>query len=569
MTRKTSTDLQPDVDVAIVGGGVSGLYTGWRLMTADPASSPILSKWTRGGRTLSVTVIEGSARIGGRLLSARPPTMPKVTCELGGMRYVSSQTLARSLIENELKMARHPQIVDTAANLAYLRDHRLRNRDLGDAAKLPYRLRWAEQQALDPSNPAPTLIGWAAEQLLPGISTLSGDALRSFLHTARIDGQPLHRWGFWNLLARVLSPEAHELAIKTIGYDCLGSNANAADLLAEYFDFTPTVKYSLLDDGYESLPWQLERRFKAVGGRVATETWVAGFDAVTFADGSTGVEIRHHDGRPSLKARAIVLAMPKRALRLLRPEGPVLDPARAPAVQSLLDSVEGVPLFKLFVVYPNAWWQAVGVSQGRSLTDLPLRQCYYWGSEPTSKVDPESGHAAIMAYNDATSVSFWAGLRQRPPSLDEGRPAHFRGARDHAHGQTANAFGPAHKSVRNEHPYRRNWRTHKAPDVMVAEMHRQLQQMHGVLHAPAPIDAAYMDWADDPYGGAVHFWNPGYRSEQVLQTMTQPVADFPAYVCGEAYSTNQTWVEGALQTAEIVLQQRLQLLAPTWVTPNG
>jgi len=123
--------------------------------------------------------------------------------------------------------------------------------------------------------------------------------------------------------------------------------------------------------------------------------------------------------------------------------------------------------------------------------------------------------------------------------------------------------------VRNEHPYRRNWRTHKAPDVMVAEMHRQLQQMHGVLHAPAPIDAAYMDWADDPYGGAVHFWNPGYRSEQVLQTMTQPVADFPAYVCGEAYSTNQTWVEGALQTAEIVLQQRLQLPAPTWVTPNA
>lgn len=568
MTRKTS-DVLPDVDVAIVGGGVSGLYSGWRLMTADPASSPTLARWTQGGKKLRVTVIEGSSRLGGRLLSARPPTMPKVTCELGGMRYVSSQTLARSLIENELKMPRTEQVVDAPENLVYLRDQPLRSSDLASAAKLPYRLSWAEQQALGPSSPAPTLIGWAAEQLLPGISSLSGYALRSFLQRATIDGLPLHRYGFWNLLARVLSAEAHELAIKTIGYDCLGSNANAADLLAEYFDFTPTVKYYLLNEGYESLPWQLEQRFKAVGGEVQTEAWMSGFDAVTFSDGTTGVEIHYHGGRPSLKARAIVMAMPRRSLRLLRPDGPVLDPVKAPAVQKLIDAVEGVPLFKLFVVYPNAWWQAVGVSKGRSLTDLPLRQCYYWGAEPTTRIDPDSGHAAIMAYNDATSVSFWGGLRQRPLGPNDTRPQHFRGAHGHRHGAAPQAFGPSHKAgTRNEHPYRRNWRTHKAPSAMVAEMHRQLKIMHGLPYAPEPIDAAYMDWADDPYGGAVHFWNPGYRSEEVLEAITQPLDDFPAYICGEAYSTNQTWVEGALQTAEIVLQQRLQLPAPTWVTAN-
>jgi hypothetical protein len=49
--------------------------------------------------------------------------------------------------------------------------------------------------------------------------------------------------------------------------------------------------------------------------------------------------------------------------------------------------------------------------------------------------------------------------------------------------------------------------------------------------------------------------------------MTQPVDDVPCYVCGEAYSTDQTWVEGALQTAEIVLQKRFHLPPPAWVTP--
>lgn len=563
---RNSTAAAPDFDIAIVGGGISGIYSGWRLMTADPSTSPLFASWLKPRQTLKVAVIEGSGRIGGRLLSARAPTMPKITCELGGMRYVSSQTLARSLIENGLKLPRHEQVVDQPQNLAYLRDRHLRLENLTQPEALPYALRWAEADWLRRGNPPATLIGCAAETLLPGVSTLTGAALRKFLHAARVDGVPLYQLGFWNLLARVLSPEAYQLAIKTIGYDCLGSDANAVDLIAEYFDFTPNVKYYLLDDGYENLPWQLEQQFRSAGGEVIDQTWVSGFDAVTLGS-ETGVEIRFHGERPSLRVRAVVLAMPKRAIRLLRPDGPVLDPARAPQVQDLLNAVEGVPLFKLFMVYPSAWWQQQGVRQGRSLTDLPLRQCYYWGAEPASATDPQSGHAAIMAYNDASSTAFWGGLRRAPPVPGDTRPQYFLGARVHAHGDPAQAFAPLAKPAgRNENPYRRNWREHRAPAAMVAEMHRQLMTMHGVRYAPQPIDAAYMDWGNDPYGGAVHFWNAGYRSEEVLMAMTQPLADFPCYVCGEAWSTNQTWIEGALQTAEIVLQKRFKLAPPAWIT---
>lgn len=559
-----NAEVAPDVDIAIVGGGVSGIYSGWRLMTADPSVSPLLSAWRKKGSKLKVTVIEGSGRIGGRLLSARPPTMPKITCELGGMRYVSSQTVVRSLIENCLKLPRTEQVVDQPQNLAYLRDKRLRYTDLTNPAVLPYALRWAEADWLRRGNPPATLIGWAAEMLLPGVSALNGAALRKFLHAATVDGLPLYQHGFWTLLARSLSPEAYQLAIKTIGYDCLGSDANAVDLIAEYFDFTPDVKYYLLNDGYENVPWQLEKQYRAAGGAVIEDAWVSGFDAIKLGS-STGVEIRFHRDRPPLRARAIIMAMPQRAIRLLRPDGPVLDPVRAPQVQHLMNAVEPVPLFKLFMVYPSAWWQQQGVKQGRSLTDLPLRQCYYWGSEPTSAVDPDSGHAAIMAYNDATSTSFWGGLRRRPLAPGDTRPQYFRGAQAHAHGAAPQPFAPMARAGRSEHPYRRNWRERRAPAAMVAEMHRQLMQMHGVKYAPEPIDAAYMDWADDPYGGAVHFWNPGYRSEEVLVAMTQPLPDFPCYVCGEAWSTNQTWVEGALQTAEIVLK-RLGLPPPGWIS---
>jgi lysine 2-monooxygenase len=52
--------------------------------------------------------------------------------------------------------------------------------------------------------------------------------------------------------------------------------------------------------------------------------------------------------------------------------------------------------------------------------------------------------------------------------------------------------------------------------------------------------------------------------------MIQPLAHIPAlsaaalYVCGEAYSLNQGWVEGALSTAENLLQTRFKLAPPFW-----
>jgi hypothetical protein len=51
----------------------------------------------------------------------------------------------------------------------------------------------------------------------------------------------------------------------------------------------------------------------------------------------------------------------------------------------------------------------------------------------------------------------------------------------------------------------------------------------------------------------------------VIHAIARPRADLDVYICGEAYSDGQGWVEGALQTAEIVLQKHFDLPAPDWV----
>ncbi len=555
-----SSKSQNVLDVAIVGGGVSGIYSGWRLATAGPRATKAFRRSASPDVKLSIGVFEGSDRIGGRLLSAQSPNAPDTICEIGGMRYVSSQTIIRSLVENELKLPKHEQVVDLPGNIAFLRGRSLRNSQTTDPSALPYNLTWGEQQFLQkPGKTANALIGWGVGNLLPGVLTLTGDALLKYLQDAVFDGAPLYKHGFWNLLARSISTEALSLSKAMVGYDSLAANTNAVDLTSEYFDFTPGVKYYLLDNGYDAVPWTLQERFEKAGGAVTKGAWLEGFDATTLPDKTKGVELRFRDGRAPVLARSIVLAMPRRSIELLAPRGPVLDPEKAPVFHALLNSVEPIPLYKLFLVYPFPWWTATGVSQGRSLTDLPLHQCYYWPNGPkgTTKAD---GPGIIMAYNDMTGVEFWGGLSA------SGKPSRIPGAPQvhrlfQRHGGTA-------KGSKTDHRLRKNWSEREAPHAMVVEMHRQLMLMHGVSYAPDPIDAAFMDWSDDPYGGGVHFWNIGYKSWEILETMTKPVPDFPCFVCGEAWSTNQTWVEGALQTAEIMLQKHFGLLAPGWITCN-
>lgn len=74
-----------------------------------------------------------------------------------------------------------------------------------------------------------------------------------------------------------------------------------------------------------------------------------------------------------------------------------------------LDTVIAKPAAKIFLGYDRPWWEDLGLPAGRSLTDLPLRQCYYWGvagEQPGATLTDR--HALLMpSYNDADDVEFW------------------------------------------------------------------------------------------------------------------------------------------------------------------
>ncbi|MDB5904045.1 MAG: amine oxidase [Betaproteobacteria bacterium] len=531
MNSSTSNGI---LDVAIVGAGVSGVYSGWRMLrerrgAAGKSAAP------------KITIFEGSDRIGGRLLSLTPPGMPKTRCELGGMRYMSRHVLVAWLVQN-FKLPTEPMPVGDPANIAYLRGHQVRLADLNTPSLLPYNFTPIEERVVEDPNTA--LLLYALQQIVPNSLAITYEQLLEEMQTATFDGKPLHEQGFWNVMARVLSPDAYWFVRDTSGYDCLVSNWSAADAIPFILaDFGQGVTYSRFPDGYDQLPQRLAAEFEAGGGKIKLNTRLKSFDSAKLPDGTDGVVLKLSDGT-TVHARNLVLAMPRRSLELMEPTGSILDP-RHTDVRDLIESVMPIPLFKIFLCYDYPWWKAIGVNAGRSLTDMPIRQCYYWGVEPRSPI--MDGNSCLLAsYDDDLSVTFWAGLRAKTAQTPLYEP------RRHFSGKLAAS---------------QDWPDHRAPKAMVEEAHRQIQQMHGVTYAPKPYDAAYRDWAEDPYGGGVNFWQIHAKSWEVIPAIVNPRKGIPVYICGEAYSHEQGWVEGALQTAEIMLQKHFKLPPPPAMQP--
>lgn len=518
------------IDIAIVGAGVSGVYSAWRLKQANPG--------------LKIVVFEGGDHVGGRLLSVRPPDIKNMVAELGGMRILPGvQPLVTQLIRvlNQALPARgqietYDFPVDQPQNIAYLRGVHLRLADFAtNPRKVPYHLSFLER-----GGTASSIIINAIEQIVPGITApdLTEQQRRKMVQGATFSGLPLYQQGFWNVLLRVISCEAYELGVDAGGYNSTLFNWNAADAIPWYLsDFGVNSRYKGFKEGFQQVPLAMAELFG--GENIRLKTRVDGFD---WAGDHFALQV----GGATVRAGTLILAMPRRSLDLLAPASPPLR-----EIQDLIASVTPRPLFKLFTTYSSPWWRAAGyqgadgtfvpVQAGRTVTDLPVRQTYYW---PTDDGEPAAeGPAMLMAsYDDGTNIGFWDGFRPRR------REAWQQGK------EVAEPDDPYQADDCASQPGL-DWCQYKAPRRMVQEVARQLGVIHGLSYTPEVRNAAFRDWGDDPFGGGWNSWNIGVQSWDVKKRIVQPFDGRPLFICGEAYSDAQGWVEGALQTADMMLQK--------------
>jgi len=537
--KKDQADLK--VDIAVVGAGVSGAYSAWRLKQKYPKKR--------------IALFEYSNRVGGRLYSAQLPGMPNVNAELGGMRYIpDSQTFVRELIENMGLPTRDfpmgaPDDPGGMNNLMYLRRRMMRARDLTNPAMVPYLLNPTEQ-GMNPDQ----LQKYVMDSLVPNAANLTQD---QWNQVKVFNGEPLYKTGFWNLLYRVLTSEAYQFMDDAGGYYTNVANSTSV-LSLPVFEFGPSVRYKTLVAGYEELPRAVVDAFVDADGdfqpNLRLDSLAKHGDAysmlfvrtVTDACGCTDPKsVPGPKETLKVSAQQVILAMPRRSLELIRWE-PLLS---NDDVRHMVNAVISQAAFKIFLGYPYPWWRVLGLQAGRSITDMPLRQTFYFQTEGEQKgADPNNLNSLMMvSYNDLGSVPFWKALEAQtlgPESVFRGRPNPF---------VTGSGEPATPQQITTQ---------------MVDTAQALVREIHNLEFVPEPYTAAYHDWSEDPYGAGWHAWKAGIRFWDMMPRIRQPVPGEDVFICGEAYSINQGWVEGSLQTTELMLEEHFGLKRPSWL-PKG
>lgn len=488
-------DKLEQLDVAVVGAGMSGLNAAWKLQ--------------EGGQ--HVGLFDRTPHVGGRVRSTK--TGNKKAIDLGAMRYIPGRhhRLA-TIVEDVLKLPTNEFVVGGDNNLQYFRGVRLTNGEISqDPSKRPYILTEEEQ-----GKSVDQLLSLAISRVVPNFDKLCEEDWNDVKRSTQIsvtdpatgvESQvPLSQLGLRNVLGLTLSNEAQKMVTDAVGYETFLANWDAGEALEELSaDFRPGTVYKSPVDGMAAIPNGVTRLYRAAGGQFSRMHTLRRVEY----DKEHGflLEFSNRKGEQRLvNAEKVVLGLPKKPLSKLVESSPDLQSDKLAAN---LEKVTPNPMTRIFATYDKPWWNEMGIESGRSLTDLPLGQVYYYG-------DKTDERPYIMAYSDGQKSDFWRSM-QNPgePGVDK--------------------------------------RLCVKPQL-AEELHKQMEQLHG-RELPKPDGFLYKRWGSEYMGGAYHTWNPGSKPWETTEEMIQPNQEMPLYVCGEAFSTNQGWIEGALETSEKVLAE--------------
>lgn len=410
---------------------------------------------------------------------------------------------------------------------------------------------------------------------------------------AAVDGRLLTDWSWWSLMTRFLSSEAIAFIEDSGGYNVLWSPGNVSANLREDFYFAsetdvyPEIYYGPVKgqienactktawrhvvSGYSDIPNRLYEGFVAQGGVGYLQHQLLSFDR----DGADGYVLRFFQRESgtlttaqaearckadpasclTYGAKYVILTLPRRSLELLDQRNFFFTD---PTVNQLLDTVIDVPAIRIFMAYERPWWKeaASGTDKpypaptcGRSTTDLRVRQFYYWHTAT------DGGDSFVLAsYSNGDAERYWRELQGGPGPYDR-----FKGA--------APPLDPPRFDAAQGHGPRACSRE------MAKLAHQALVEVVGPLKdgklPPEPYFAHFQNWTKDPWGAGWHAWSAGNNDVTLIPRILQPLPGEHLYLCGETYSNVQGWVQGALNTSEVLLQKKLGLAYPAWLKPGG
>lgn len=452
----------------------------------------------------NISLFEASDRIGGRLFSMHLKEIPHIPVELGGMRYLSTHSRVIDLVD-ELKIPTELFSKEGSDNIYHLRGKIFRESQIKEVGLLPYALTEKEKKF----TPWQLLLH-ALRPLIPEIETLSLEKWTQERDSLTWKGQPLFQVSFQEYLAENLSEEGFQLLID-LGYVQMIAQVSIYTQLGSFLEHS--IESRKLTDGYDRLPKKLAELSQKKG-----VTYQFNHELIEINQDSQGVYELYFRNKERVKAKQIILTCTPPALKKLWESSKVLQSLVS---LSAIDVHLPNPLTKLFFVYSKSWWEQLSLFSGSSLTTLPLRSTFYLGVEEEQPMGEKgNNNALLLASYQGSYTPFWESSAKKY------------------------AF-----EKKRENPY-------VPGDVAIRSAQNYLKQEHGLQEIPEPIAALFIQWMQPPHYGAYFFWQIGIIPEKWIVEFMELGQDSHIFLAGSPYSTHTGWVEGALESCDLLLNKK-------------
>jgi len=505
------------LDTAVVGGGITGLYTCLRLRG-------------RQGPGHRMALFESSGRFGGRIETVN---MDGFLAEYGPMRFEKmGQPLLMHLIR-ELGLETRPFPPYTPStdpeSLFDLREDENRpaagksGTGLFNALELLVLgiLRILQKSGGDLNDPGdPRHRDWWA-----GLDETFYAEVRNGM---AFQGEPIYRTGFWNILSRVLSHRAlNQIIHRGTFYHVIHHNPGAAEWIIFWLrGLHPRDGLVGIQQGTEALITELVKKLSSPPSDPVPLHPNHRLTAIRQAEGNRILlELETGGGRTvRVLADHVVLALPWSAVRKLAHSFP-------DRIAKLVDSVIPIPLLKCFFVTKTPWWNRDTKPQTRA-SSVPAREIHYAFRE-----EGKDRRGMVMVYGDTPSMNHWKPFVKNEPHL--------------------------RAELNGDDRLVERYLRYLSPDPRNTDPAERRNQ------ARAITCFGIRDWSREPFEAGCHIWKPGVNVEEAMDNLKG--FSFPGapsdvknvHICGEAYSDYQGFIEGGLRLALKVVEQMGQSAART------
>ncbi len=338
-------------DIAVVGGGVAGLYCCLQINSE-----------------YKVALFEATDRIGGRIETVN---MEGFNAEYGAMRFDPSRQpiLGKLIQELNLKVERFHEY--NTPPITYRQTIYKLNDDEKDLNALSL-IKLAIRKILKKSE----------KELL----SLNEEELEHIKCEGKYNGEYLWKQGVWNLFSDVLSHDAIKYIINDGSFfHFVHENSGIDWIITNIKMFQMSENLKGIKNGMERLTDGMLKKITDKGIDVYKK-----HNLIDLKSSNIGEISLHFDNDKIFKADRVILAIPQRSLNFLKglPE----------SIKASLSSVVELPLSKCFFIVKDPWWEEDITNLGQ--IPFPARELHY------QKI---KGKGSIMVYSDRPYINFWAG----------------------------------------------------------------------------------------------------------------------------------------------------------------